>query len=240
MTHPTNTPQEVLWQIRQGKLTYLNRVFTALIMQERAVDMFKSLPSAQSYISYLGKFFEGIEEIQGDTPFISTHDPFSPGVTAKLLEIGQSMQGPGYNAPIEVSEQLMHLRAMWDLYKTDFIWPPTQEDLWLDHSFFNLALRVLSKLMVSATKGERELPRSAKSAKSKRIKAQGKKETVFNLYRHLKMTNSFKKMTLNAVANAIKNDWDKFPPPGSEKSPGLTTIKDYLKQDPQIMGELKD
>jgi hypothetical protein len=46
-------------------------------------------------------------------------------------------------------------------------------------------------------------------------------------------------MTLNAVANAIKDNWDRFPPPGSEKSPGLTTIKDYLKHDSQVIKELK-
>jgi hypothetical protein len=165
MTRFINTPPEILWQIRQGKLNQLNRIFTALIMQARAADRFKSLEDEPSYIAFLGKFSGALKEIQGGRPLIGREfDSFPPEMAAKLRKTSQAMQKGDYDSPNDIDEQLMHLLAMWTLYKNPSTWPPTIEDVWLDYSYANLLVKVSHGLVFRAAMGGRELTRTKGSS----------------------------------------------------------------------------
>lgn len=239
--------KQILKAIRQQQLELLQHTFLSLVtvIHSGAEEYVKQNAKSdyRSFIEYLVRNFE-------------TYDAKEPMINIKFEEIQETPEQ--CQAMIEVYTALIGF-----LYRIDYLAPDDPWDilthlhvmfrvLTIEEPDISIAEAILSlnyaKLQAAAsaaeahqiTKDSRELPRSAKSSMARKAKAQGKKETVLNLYRHLKKTNSFKKMTLNAVADAIKKNWDKFPPPGSEKSPGLTTIKDYLKQDPQITGELKD
>lgn len=234
----------MLNQIQLKKIDMLNVAFNALLgSSEHGEELFKKTGES-SFISFHGNVLKAIDQ---NPPIISL--PFSNAIDitpeqATELETSQQMAVEAmhqidYEPPIDPIDKLIHLKAMWEIYKTGIPYPPTTDDLCFDLSFTKLIADVHREIAVKTTKAEREIFRGAISAQTKREKAQEKKDLVLVIYHLLKKTNSFKKMTLHAVATAIKFNWDKFSPKeGFDKSPGITQIKKYLKEDQQIMGEI--
>jgi hypothetical protein len=241
-------------EIRLRQLTHLEHTFLKLLtaIQDTTQIYLKDTEAdytEKGYRHYFWKIFGGFTAMDVEKPIIADKREEmaeTPEARQEMLNLYTMVLGDLYRIdyipPKDPWLILLHLHTMWRDLNHDLplnyltMIPLTKEILSL--SFAKLLSIASATTAERIAKDSRELPRGAKSARARKSQAQEKKQIVLTLYSHLKRTNSFRKMTLNAVAIAIKNNWDKYPPLGSEKSPGLTTIKDYLKQDPQIGKEL--
>lgn len=89
-----------------------------------------------------------------------------------------------YEPPLDPDDKLIHLKAMWEIYKTGIFYPPTIEDLCFDLSFTKLIADVHREIAVGITVGERELPRTKKSSSTKKTKVDTRKGIILAIYNH--------------------------------------------------------
>jgi hypothetical protein len=244
-------------EIRWHQLTLLEHTFLKLltVIQDTTQKIYLKDTEAdyteKGYRQYFWRIVGDFTAMDVEKPIIADkreETAETPEARQEMLDLYTKVLGYLYRIdyipPKDPWLILLHLHTMWRDLNHDLpinylaMTPLTKEVLSL--SFAKLLSKASERIAERIAKDSRELPRSAKSAESKRIKAQWKKENVVRLYRYLKKNNAFKKMNPNAVAKTILKNWKDFPPddPNFKEPPALTTIKDYLNEDPQIRKEL--
>jgi hypothetical protein len=161
----------------------------------------------------------------------------------KVRENLSLMASAEYIPPAQFRDAMIHLIELYAFYAK----------LYAEKQPFSLAEIVLiysfSKLMFMAGnfyeyylhKGNRELKRTKRSSKAQKSKAQKKRDYIVHIFPHVKKKVVGVKANLSTIAEAVKEDWQKFPPPDKDiiRPPGITFIKETLLNDEKTKREFE-
>lgn len=219
-------------QILLEKLNMLSAAFNALLGRpDHSEELFK----ATEYSSFISFYGDLLKAIDPNSPISRPFDDptnITPEQAAELEASKQmalkAMQRVDYEPPSDPDDKLIHLKAMWEIYRSSLPYPPTIKDLFFDLSFTKLIADVHREIAVKITQAERDLTRTKKIAASKGKSRDEAKTPVYEAFYKLNFNKGTK---LNRVVTDIFHELGKI----LISPPSVLTIRRYLKDDPEIM-----
>lgn len=184
--------EDVLSKIKAWRLLALDRAFIALGSHPHRVEQFREYGKGSNFNSFSLYWHKKIDEM--DMGSLGIDQPidkerFSPEQYSKLIEINSNialtMQQVSYEPPAEISEIIVHLWIMYNLYKNHLtLWPPTIQDMCLDFSFTKLITNAQRNIVILTAHAEREETRNLKTTETRRKNAELWKRFVLAIYEH--------------------------------------------------------
>jgi hypothetical protein len=146
-------------------------------------------------------------------------------------QIMTMINSPEYRPPNIAEDIYDHLLTLWFCYSSHYLRHRyLLRDLQLDLCLMKVMSRADLAFNDIINKGNRDLQRTKGSTKTQKEKAHKRREHIIQLFNYIKKKESGKKMTLRAVALAIRNDWKAFSPEDKDikMPPGVTLISEIL------------
>jgi hypothetical protein len=163
-----------------------------------------------------------------DTSYAIGSDEFSSYYRQIMTMINFSE----YRPPNIAEDIYDHLLTLWFCYSSHYLRHGyLLRDLQLDLCLMKVMSRANLAFNDIINKGNRDLRRTKGSTKTQKEKAQKRREHIIKLFNYIKKKEITRKMSLRAMALAIKTDWKDFPPEDQDikKPPGLTLISKTLR-----------